>query len=78
MNILYIGDIMAEPGIEVVDRVLSNHLIKDKVDLIIAQAENVSEGRGITKQDYDRLKKLGIGFLRVVIGLCTGRKYMGH
>jgi hypothetical protein len=62
MNILYIGDIMAEPGIEVVDRVLSNHLIKDKVDLIIAQAENVSEGRGITKQDYDRLKKLGIGF----------------
>ena len=62
MNILYVGDVMGGPGIETVERVLPD-LVKEKnVDLVIAQAENVSEGRGITAEDYRRLQKAGIGF----------------
>jgi metallophosphoesterase (TIGR00282 family) len=62
MNILYIGDVMGDPGIEVVEQVLPDLIKEESVDLVIAQAENVSEGRGITVTDYRRLQKAGINF----------------
>lgn len=62
MNILYIGDIYGEPGIEAVAKVLPN-LIKDKnIDIVIAQSENVSDGRSLLPEDRIRLQKLGIDF----------------
>ena len=65
MNILYVGDIMAEPGIETVEKVLPKLRKEKKIDLVIAQAENVSEGKGITMEDFKRLRKAGVDF-------CTG------
>ncbi|HVC36164.1 MAG TPA: TIGR00282 family metallophosphoesterase [Candidatus Dormibacteraeota bacterium] len=62
MNILYIGDIMAEVGIQVVEQTLPALRRLHKVDLVIAQAENVSQGRGITPKDYRRLKEGGVDF----------------
>ena len=62
MSILYVGDIMGEPGIEVVEQVLPNLVKEKKIDLVIAQAENVSDGRGITIADYKRLQKAGVDF----------------
>ncbi|HXE09988.1 MAG TPA: TIGR00282 family metallophosphoesterase [Verrucomicrobiae bacterium] len=65
MNILYIGDIMGEPGIKVVERLLPELRREKKVDLVIAQAENVTDGRGITPEDFKRLQAAGVDF-------CTG------
>ncbi len=65
MNILYIGDVMGEVGLEVVERVLPQIHKGKKADLVIAQAENVTDGRGITPADFERLKKAGVDF-------CTG------
>lgn len=65
MKILYIGDIMAEPGIKVVEQVLPELRKKYRLDLVIAQAENVSAGKGITLADFKRLQKAGVDF-------CTG------
>jgi metallophosphoesterase (TIGR00282 family) len=65
MNILYIGDVMGEMGIEVVEEVLLVLRKEKKTDLVIAQAENVSGGKGITLEDFKRLKKAGVDF-------CTG------
>jgi metallophosphoesterase (TIGR00282 family) len=62
MNILYIGDIMAEPGIEVVEQVLPGLIKKHKIDLVIAQGENVTSGRGIAVSDYEKLKNVGVDF----------------
>jgi metallophosphoesterase (TIGR00282 family) len=60
MNILYIGDVMGGPGIETIEKVLPE-LIKDKsVDLVIAQSENVTEGRGMSITDFERLKSAGV------------------
>lgn len=60
MNILYVGDIMGEPGIKVIEETLAG-IVQDKsVDLVIAQAENVSEGKGLTVADYERLRAAGI------------------
>jgi len=62
MNILYIGDVMGEMGMAAVEKVLPQ-LRKDReIDLVIAQVENVSEGRGIMPEDFARLQKAGIDF----------------
>jgi metallophosphoesterase (TIGR00282 family) len=65
MNILYVGDVMGELGVHTVERVLPGLRSEYSVDLVIAQAENVSEGRGITQDDFARLRTTGIDF-------CTG------
>jgi metallophosphoesterase (TIGR00282 family) len=62
MNILYIGDIMGQPGIDTVEAILGDLVKRESVDLVIAQAENVSEGKGITLEDYNYLQKIGIDF----------------
>lgn len=65
MKALYIGDIFGEPGISVVERLLPEIRKSFSIDLVIAQAENVSSGKGITPEDFERLRKIGIDF-------CTG------
>lgn len=60
MNILYIGDIMGQPGVEVVESILPGLKVDKKIDLVIAQAENVTEGKGLSMQDYEKLKSLGV------------------
>lgn len=60
MNILYIGDIMGEPGLSVVQRILPGLTQDLSLDFVVAQAENVTEGRGISRDDYFRLQGIGI------------------
>lgn len=62
MNILYLGDVMAEPGIRVVEQLLPTLVKKHSVDLVIAQAENVSDGKSMTPEDMQRLQKAGVQF----------------
>lgn len=65
MNILYLGDIMAEPGIRVVEKLLPGLRREHGVDLVIAQGENLSDGKGIRPEDVTRIRKAGVDF-------CTG------
>ena len=60
MNILYIGDIMGKPGIETVEAVLPQLLEEHTIGLVIAQAENVTDGKGLSIEDYERLKDAGV------------------
>jgi len=51
---------MGEMGIATVEKLLPQ-LRKDKaVDVVIAQAENVTDGKGMSAADYRRLKMLGV------------------
>lgn len=65
MNILYVGDVMGEVGLQVIEKVLPELRREKQVDIIIAQSENTSEGKGITVEDFNRLKQAGVDF-------CTG------
>lgn len=65
MKILYVGDVMGEVGLAVVGRILPDLRKDKKIDLVIAQAENVSEGKGTMPDDFQRLRKAGVDF-------CTG------
>jgi metallophosphoesterase (TIGR00282 family) len=62
MNILYVGDVMGEVGLEVVERLLPDLRKEKQIDVVIAQAENVTEGRGIGVGDFARLRKAGVDF----------------
>ncbi len=64
MKLLYVGDIMGGPGREVVAGVLPGIREKYAPDVILAQAENVTHGKGMSIEHYHELKKLGIdGFM---------------
>jgi len=53
---------MGPVGIQVILDVLPG-LVKEKnIDLVIAQAENVSDGKGMTVADYELLKAAGVDF----------------
>lgn len=60
MNILYIGDIMAKPGRDVVCSILPALRAKHKVDLVIAQAENVTHGKGMSPYHMRELQAAGV------------------
>lgn len=65
MKILYIGDVMAEPGLRLLEERLQAMRSTYAVDLVIAQAENVTDGKGLSPGDFARLRKSGVDF-------CTG------
>ncbi|MGH7142471.1 MAG: TIGR00282 family metallophosphoesterase [Candidatus Saccharimonadales bacterium] len=65
MNILYIGDVMGEMGIVTIEEIIPKLRRDRSIDLVIAQAENVTDGKGITPNDFERLLACGVDF-------CTG------
>jgi metallophosphoesterase (TIGR00282 family) len=71
MNILYVGDIMGEPGLALVEKELQRLRNVHSVDFVVAQAENVTSGKGISLVDFGRLKRAGVDF-------CTGGNWSLH
>lgn len=71
MIVLYVGDVMGEVGVEVVEQLLPDIRVAKNVDLVVAQAENVTEGKGISVADFRRLQKAGVDF-------CTGGNWTLH
>jgi 2',3'-cyclic-nucleotide 2'-phosphodiesterase len=60
MKILYIGDIMGAPGRATVHEMLPSIRAEFAPDLIIAQAENVSHGVGMTPHHMQELTSYGV------------------
>lgn len=60
MKILYLGDVMADLGIEAVETVLPELMQKEGLDFVMAQAENVTDGKGMSPVGMQRLQKTGV------------------
>src|ERR1700686_2155627 len=60
MNILFIGDIFASPGRHIVAPTLQPIVSQEKIQLVIANAENSAGGYGVTPQIADELFSMGI------------------
>jgi len=60
IKILFIGDIIGEPGRKCVNYVLNNLLNKNEYDLIIANGENLAGGKGISKTVFEEIVKSGV------------------
>lgn len=63
MQILFIGDIVGKPGREAIRSILPDLQKEYGFDLVIANAENASGGRGLTKDVANELFDYGIHFL---------------
>lgn len=62
MKILFIGDVSGDDGKRAIANIVRNLRKEEKIDLVIANAENTSMGRGLTKIDYQFLKNQGVDF----------------
>jgi len=60
MKVLYIGDIMGEPGRRAVARTIPRLVSQRKVDIIIGNGENVAGGFGITPDLAEELFEMGV------------------
>jgi metallophosphoesterase (TIGR00282 family) len=60
MRILFIGDIVGTPGVNVVRRAVPLLLARERLDLVIANAENAAGGSGLTDRHYRRLRDAGV------------------
>jgi 2',3'-cyclic-nucleotide 2'-phosphodiesterase len=60
MRILFLGDIVGPPGITFLKRALRPFIAAENVDLVIANAENATNGMGITPAAYRQIRELGV------------------
>lgn len=63
MKILFIGDIVGEPGRRAVEEVVPRLKHSGKVDFVIANGENIAGGSGITPALADELFEAGVDVL---------------
>jgi len=63
INLLFIGDIVGDPGLNITKMYLPNLQKKYQVDIIIANGENLSDGKGCTEKEAKILFDLGINVI---------------
>src|SRR5437016_9132505 len=59
-RILALGDIVGRPGRQVVHRKLPALVREKQVDLVIANAENIAGGSGITTNLFHKIRSYGV------------------
>jgi 2',3'-cyclic-nucleotide 2'-phosphodiesterase len=73
MRILFIGDIVGHPGVEMVRAALPVLIPRERLDLVIANAENAAGGAGLTPRLYRQLRHAGVDL--VTLGDHIYKKY---
>jgi metallophosphoesterase (TIGR00282 family) len=60
MRILFIGDIVGQPGMAILKKALPLLIAREGIDLVIANAENASGGSGLTAGAYRQIREVGV------------------
>jgi len=60
LNILFVGDIVGKPGMDLVQTWLPGLIQKYKADVVIVNGENASDGKGCTAKEGKILLELGV------------------
>lgn len=60
MTILFVGDIVGRPGRRAAKLLIPKLQKKLKVDLVVANGENLAGGKGMTKETYDEMVTAGV------------------
>ncbi len=60
LNILFIGDIVGQPGLDLTATLIKSYFQKYNVDFCIANGENLSDGKGINEELAKRVFDLGV------------------
>jgi len=62
MKILFLGDIVGKPGRKAVAEILPQWKKEYEPDFVIANAENIAHGTGVTSQTIEEARQAGIDF----------------
>lgn len=60
MRFLFLGDIVGAPGVGLVRRALPGLRERERLDFVVANAENATNGSGMCVKDYHQLRAAGI------------------
>lgn len=60
LSVLFIGDIVGEPGMKAVRQYLPELIERYKADFVIVNGENVCNGKGVTEPEAKELYELGV------------------
>src|SRR5207253_8628349 len=60
LRILALGDIVGRPGRQIVHQKLPGIVREKHVDLVVANAENIAGGSGITQNLFHKLRSYGV------------------
>jgi metallophosphoesterase (TIGR00282 family) len=60
LNILFVGDIVGTPGLELATQLIPSYLKKYSIDLLIVNGENTTDGKGISEEHAKKLFELGV------------------
>jgi metallophosphoesterase (TIGR00282 family) len=60
VRILFIGDIVGKPGLKIVERAVPQLRRRESLDLVIANAENIADGSGMTPKHHTALRATGV------------------
>lgn len=60
MKLLFIGDVVGPPGLDLLKRHLPDLREQAEIDLVVANAENSANGSGLTPRQYHQLRRAGV------------------
>ncbi|MFA5255928.1 MAG: YmdB family metallophosphoesterase, partial [Candidatus Omnitrophota bacterium] len=63
MRILFIGDIVGEPGRQAIKELVPKIVKRERIDFVIANGENTAGGSGITPMIVDELLGYGVDII---------------
>src|SRR6516165_4888249 len=60
MRILFIGDVVGPPGVTFLRKALPALIARERIDCVVANAENAAGGSGLTAALYRKLREAGV------------------
>jgi 2',3'-cyclic-nucleotide 2'-phosphodiesterase len=60
VRFLFLGDIVGSPGVAAVKKLLPGIRLSERLDFIVANGENATNGSGLSPKDYRQLRSAGI------------------
>lgn len=60
MRFLFIGDVVGAPGLDMLRRAVPALRAAERLDLVVANAENVTNGSGLSPRDYRHVRAAGV------------------
>ena len=59
LTVLFIGDIVGNPGMNAIRMFLKSFIDKHQADIVILNGENICNGKGVTEKESSELFDLG-------------------
>ncbi len=60
LNVMFIGDVVGTPGLQMVGRMLKSFISKYHVDFVVCNGENAHHGKGLSLEALNQLLEAGV------------------